>query len=385
MTFSSLFPYLFVGLLIALAIGAGIMLLLGSKNASGAGWAVTILFFGVGALAVVALVLGFDGGGSLLSGQSAWVEPGGNLRTLSLGLHDEPMSWIWILASALVGLAFLASRDLHSGGRAPHRLYAALAVEMAACGLCWVSYSAWSALFACGLALAGGVILLGTHSGVSGEEARFAFRYALERFGALVMALLGVLTLAWHGVDLVPGAPAPSVGTGFPGGWILAVGAYLMVRPFPLLGWAESPSQVSPAGRILVAELLPGIAAYGLIHEAAPTLKQLGVFPLFGVVPLAGMALTMLAGLFQQDPSRALSCWLSAAFCAGLSALAWAGPTVSDPLLLGTLLGCAGFIVAVGSLERGSGGWASPTGMVAMAGAASATGMFGFLAAGGHF
>ncbi|MCC7442220.1 MAG: hypothetical protein IT285_11340 [Bdellovibrionales bacterium] len=386
MTFSSLFPVLFAAIMVTLAGGAALALAIGARKPASAGWSVSVLLFGLAVLATIAIVLEFEGAPALLSGSSAWVDPGGDVRSMRLGLNGRGAAWIWILVTSATTLAFMVSLDLHSNDRAAHRIYAAAALGVAGCALAWLSYSAWSGLFANGILVVAGTILLGTHSGGSNEDAHFAFRYAFERFSAVLIALTGVLALAWDGVELAATAvPAQESKGAFPGGWLLCIGAYLMVRPFPFLGWSGAKSRSRSGARILVSELLPAVGAYGLLHYAEPKLRALGVFPGFGAAAIAGALLTGLCGVFQREPSRAYSCWLSAIYCTGFAALAWAGPAVSDALLLGATLGFSAFLLAIGEPERGVGTWATPTGMVALGGAVVATGMFGFLSAAGHF
>ena len=279
----------------------------------------------------------------------AWIWPRDEMGAIRIGILQDSMGLVMTSVSAMVSSVLMLDAGLLTKNTRGERLYAALTFSTCGVTLAWVSLTPWIAFFGIALAVVGGVVAFGSRWDVD-YEAEVAIRFAYERFGGLLLIVIGTCILVASGASMEwladNGSSATAGGANFGkqlGAFLLVTGLFVQLQPFPLLGWLICKSEVPSFLRVLLTQVFPAWAAFAVLVRLHPQLTELGVFPDFGWYALASSLLALFCAFFQTDSRRALVLWLSAGFSTSTAILAFTGPWGAMASLLGVSLGGSAF------------------------------------------
>ncbi len=334
-----------------------------------------------------------DSGFSSANWVRGWIGSHTEATSIGVGLSRDTLGLAFASLAALLSAVFLLSRDLTLLEKRPQRLYSGACLATTGTALCWLAQTPWTALTGLALIFLGGFITLGA-DWENEANAQFAARFARERTFGMGLAVLGGLALVSAGAQFSwsSGGAWPTSTTSQLGAWCLAIGLFLNLEPFPLLGWAVSPSQHLPVKRVLFAQVFPAIGSFALLIRMEAPLRAIGVLPHFGWIALASAILASLTGLLQERWQSSLSVWISGAFASAVAALSFSGPWAAASVLVSASCAAAVFgfasslfelkpakVAAKGALQAE--GWAKVLSFLA---AAVGAGFVGFTLAGGE-
>ena len=333
-----------------------------------------------------------DSGFSSTNWVRGWIGSHTEATSIGVGLSRDTLGLAFASLAALLCGVFLLSRDLTLLEKRPQRLYSGACLATTGTALCWLAETPWTAMTGLALIFLGGFITLGA-DWENEANAQFAARFARERTFGMGLATLGGLALVsagavfgWNGASAWPANTTSQLGA-----WCLAIGLFLHLEPFPLLGWPVSPSEHLPVKRVLFAQVFPAIGSFALLIRMEAPLRAIGVLPHFGWIALASAILASLTGLLQERWQASLSVWVSGAFASAVAALAFSGPWAAAAVLVSVSCAAAvfGFASSIFELKqtkavKGSlqaDGWAKIQSVLA---AAIGAGLIGFTLAGGE-
>ena len=379
--------YLFVLFLAGLGV-----LVFGKRRQNYATWIVGILLAGL--LAVVAL-----GWSSLVEEGlhekrwlTGWILPRDEPGAITVGVLQDPLGLTMVALATILSGIVLLNRGLLAKEPSPERYKAAFAISTAGVSVSWIAMTPWLAFVGIGLAILGGFISLGSRWDTD-DEANVAMRFGWEKSWGLFLAFLGACILAgsrspldWANAENWAALPGSSdeIGAG-----LLAAGLFIQLQSFPLTGWIITSSGSPPVLRVVLNQVLPALSVFGVLIRLEPQFRSVGILPVFGWVALGSALFTIGSGFLQTQGRQGLSLWISAGFSVVFSTLAFSGQWVATAVLIGLALGAAAFSIAVSAFEvKGPKGASNRTKsdwirVACFAAVAAATGVLGFVSAGG--
>ncbi|OFZ52834.1 MAG: hypothetical protein A2428_04660 [Bdellovibrionales bacterium RIFOXYC1_FULL_54_43] len=379
--------YLFILFLAGLAV-----LVFGKRRQNYATWIIGILL--VGLLAMVAL-----GWSSLVEEGlhekrwlTGWILPRDEPGAITVGVLQDPLGLTMVALATILSGIVLLNRGLLAKEPSPERYKAAFAISTVGVSISWIAMTPWLSFVGIGLAILGGFVSLGSRWDTDGE-ANVAMRFGWEKSWGLFLAVLGACILAgsrppldWANAESWAALPGSSdeIGAG-----LLAAGLFIQLQSFPLTGWIITSSGSPPVLRVVLNQVFPALAVFGVLIRLEPQLRSVGILPVFGWVALGSALFTIGSGFLQTQGRQGLSLWISAGFSVVFSTLAFSGQWVATAVLIGLVLGAAAFSIAVSAFDvKGPKGASNGTKsdwikVACFAAVAAATGVLGFVSAGG--
>jgi hypothetical protein len=257
--------------------------------------------------------------------------PQADANAIQMGMVQDPIgvsfSAFWVL---VVSIFILSFSQMHSLAL----LYAALAIAVSGVVIAWCSLTPWVCFFGMMLTVGGHFIALSLHR----NSLPRVISDLWERALGLLLAIFGscVLLTAQSGLILnqVSGWYADDAAS-WGGGLLLVVGLFVMMQPFPWLGWLAAGASSFIPVRTLLSQLLPGWASFVLLVRFYPYLIKIGLFPALGWLSLCSSVIIVSIGLFQNQCSLSLSAWIAAGFSLACTLLAFSGCVASLSFLIG--------------------------------------------------
>lgn len=363
MNFGGAFPIEIVtGLIFGLLSGLAVFLLGGrwSKIRFGDSWAAAWIAASALWVAVATWVSAWEmsSASESLVYFRAWIGSVQGVRGVHVGFLEDPLGVAMASWAAVISLLFVGaeSRTQPSGSesssRKSHRAYAGVAFAMCGAVLAWISLTPWLTLVGIWFSVMGGFLALGSEWNQTHAGARFGTRALAEGWVALLVIALGCIILSSSGLflrydDWVIGEQSFGLRLGSAA---VALGALLVFRSFPFLGWAAQPSRASIAARVFIGQVLPGLAALALLIRMEPLLRAGGILPALGAIALSCAALSVMSGLFQREWSQGLQLWVSSLFLVGAACIAWGSVAMAVYWTMGVLPGVVAVAIAGGWL-----------------------------------
>ncbi|MGE4107419.1 MAG: hypothetical protein AB7F66_09425 [Bacteriovoracia bacterium] len=311
---------------------------------------VAALTFGLNVRAFLLLWENLREGGSL-SWMRGWIDPTSSPVGIQVGFAYDVVGQSWILLGILLTvLTFVISGE---SAKPTRKLATALLCGAIGSGIAWQSSTPWMTLIGvAGCVLAAGLALVAT---ASEESETFPVRQLSEPVLGIFVVAVGAGVLVHAGASLrydVYGA-WPQLGSVEFGATLLVLGAYLLLRGFPWLNWIAATPEALVLPRTLVCQVFLASSAFCLLYRLEPHLREVGILPVLGYVGAASGMISALVAGFQENAKRGLACWLNAAQCGSLTALAFVGAGAGFMVFVSATLGALVLFALLFGDERG--------------------------------
>ena len=326
---------------------------------------------------------------------SGWIWARDEVGAITVGVLQDALGLAMSVLAALVSGALLVSNPFLAREPLPERAYAGVAISTVGVGVAWCSLTPWLCFGGMILTFLGGFVVLGSRWHENSESDLTA-RFVRERFIGFLLSFFGACILGTTRTALllnsaeILNAQASNMNSTWIGSILLVTGLFIQMQPFPFFGWIVSDLKVSPPLKVILNQIFPAWAAFAILVRLEPQLVTLGLFPQFGWFALFSCLFIVASGLFQNKWHVGLSAWLAAGLSLSCAVLAFTGPLSAMGLMVGVSLGalclsCASFSfdqegAQVEGSNRTRTRWVR---VAAFLGAASGTGVIGFVSATG--
>lgn len=382
-------PFILIVSLVLLVLSGIVTLIWGRRLPRNGDWLVALF------LAALAGSLIFAGNGLVEEGVHSrawlrgWIWPVDAEGALTGGIIQDALGLVLAGLSVLFAAVLLGSRGLFSDPPRRERFYCAVAFAAAGTALCWVALTPWFAFVGLALVIFGGFIALGSRW-ESNEESRLAIRFGCERSFGLILSIFGTCGLAGGHAPLSWPANASTGDVWFAatstltvselaGAVLLIAGLLIQLHPFPFLSWAVSSGRTAPWVRVSLTQVFPAWAALGVLLRLQAHLGAPFIFTIFGWLMMASTVLAVISGMLQSQWESALGAWVSAGATFSAAMLCLAGSQPALALMIGLGLGATAFACS----KTEAAGPSIYSKMSGFAGICAATGVVGFVSAGG--
>jgi hypothetical protein len=265
-------------------------------------------------------------------------------------------------------------------------VHSGVLLGVAGIAVSWLALTPWLSIVGLVIASIGGFIALGAR-----QDPETMAQFGRERTLAFLLSFLGVAVLAGErgalGLErafVLAAQTQPQV-FDIIGGTLLLFGLFLHLQPFPFLGWLCRPAKVSSGASVLVAQLFPALAAFGLAIRFESELKTIGIFPYFEVFAMLSAMLTAFCGLSQEGWQTALPLWISSVLSVAFGALCFSGGASAASILFGVIFSALSLVLLACSkssdtLRSGNRTWFNILSVIAIG---PGLGFVGFVSSGG--
>jgi hypothetical protein len=319
------------------AIGFSVPALRGRiKNLGWLTGAVLIVFVAV--MATDLFLIARDYSGQQKIWARGWIGPREQNGAITIGILEDTMGLTLAVLAAVLGGVLSFNRGLIRQETDSEKVHSGILMCVTGVAVSWLALTPWLSILGMVLVTLGGFVMLSAK-----KDPELMAQFARARSWGFVLCFLGAAVLAGDrpAILLVRSlslavSPLPSVYDSI-GGALLLTGLYLYLQPFPFLAWLSKPAKISTATSVLLAQLLPAVASFGLVIRMEPLLRPIGVFTVFGYVSLVSAVLASVCGLLQNYWKTALPLWISAALSLAFSVFCFFGGATAVSLLLGIL------------------------------------------------
>lgn len=258
--------------------------------------------------------------------------------SISLGLKRDPLSLMMVTLGLILLVPVIVARKFLLKEMLAERLYSGLSFCFSGYAVSWMASTPWMAWVGVGLCVLGGFIACSCYWVDRDDEAKVASRYLAETYLGLLVGIVGACVVASQdGVSLsydlkTWGHASP---TDHVGATLLMIGAFLVFRPFPFLGWTVGESKGFLPIRFLCTSVFPGLSALAILVRLEPALQQLQLLHALRIIALVASGLALAVGTFQQIWYRAALSWYGATLCLSVAVLASSGTQTALAIAIG--------------------------------------------------
>lgn len=325
-------------------------------------------------IAVVWISLDVLQSGAVLEWKRNWIWSASENGAIGIGMLVDPAAVLLLGVSWFLACGFLVSMVALRKEPRAERIYGGILFGLAGAEMSAVAGTPWLALFGLAFAILGGYFGTGTRSHVD-LEARLSVRYVWERCAGLALIVTGLCGRASNG--------EPGIGN-----WLVLIGLFIQLHPFPFTGWLVGASEIPAACRAITGQLLPAAATFAMLYRIEPSLHGGMELKILPWIFLCSAVLTAVSSLAQTAWKSGFSSLTSSIICLPPAALAMGLRNESLLLLASALAGTAAVALCVSALghahaegNRSKGTWSIT---LLMAATGAIVGAPGFGSAGGY-